>query len=313
MESLKKLRKCEHLRSSFWDMMKRAANECVEIVVSSYEPFFPLRNNHLGNHFYWLTKHMQPSAVGKRTRKEARKSGRKKDKNPGQRSEAGRIFWGQWLPSLPGLIRLSSHFPLSSYCCCYYFHRRQEVALSQPNASLPAAYQAVAGCLSWSGFHPNKSVALLNERTREKKTEECVIRWVADVCVSCCWRVRVRADPWRGCDMFLWGHLDLVSPPRSTCCDGPAERHPSPGCWESYDWVLTCLWWVTYLPSWFLSMTSNCFLSHLQREGWRKKTWDWKSNYQRKSKFVRKRTFSAGMALLHLAGLNFGVQLVAYG
>lgn len=43
------------------------------------------------------------------------------------------------------------------------------------------------------------------------------------------------------------------------------------GCCESCDWVLTCLWRVTHLPSWFLSMTSNCFLSHLQREGGERK------------------------------------------
>ncbi len=169
--------------------------------------------------------------------------------------------------------------PPTSLCLAtvsYYFHRRQEVALSQSNASLPAAYQAVAGCLSWSGFHPNRSQGLLM-RARERNNVWCVCVWYVEprgvhVCIR----------------RFGSGQIPAGAITRSLMTSGSGftstyhllqqtgQWASITGCCKSYDWVLTCLWRVTHLPSWVLSMTSNCFLSHLQREGWREKTRDWK-------------------------------------
>lgn len=81
---------------------------------------------------------------------------RKLEKNLGQRS------WdllGSMTAITTGLRPATSLLFLSSYC--YYFHRRQEVALSRHRiTSLPPPYQGVAGCLSWSYFHPNRSLDL---------------------------------------------------------------------------------------------------------------------------------------------------------
>ena len=85
------------------------------------------------------------------------------------------------------LICRPSHFPVSRCCHCYYFHGRQEAALSRPIASLPAPYQAAAGCLSWSGDRPNRSQDLLT-RARDgeragKRPRECACGGSVYVCV----------------------------------------------------------------------------------------------------------------------------------
>lgn len=127
----------------------------------------------------------------------------------------------------------SSLFPLSRY----YFHRRQEANLSQPIISLPAPYQATAG-----SFHSNTSLDLY--------------MWAWEMRISV-HDVRIRADlePKRNElyeDMRIQFHRQFP----------PAVAH----------WLISVCnrlrWGVepTHLPSWLLSMMSNCFLSHLHRE-----------------------------------------------
>lgn len=143
---------------------------------------------------------------------------------------------------------------------------------SQETGSCPLPAQRITSCrLSDSGrlfvlerLPPKQKPGLINDKREKDK-----------LCVNVCQaeEVKVRADPRQGWDMlfeniWFWFHLHVT--PAVT--KGPMSIHHRL-LW-SYDWVLTCLRRVTHLPSWFLSMTSNCFLSHLQGEGWRKKTWD---------------------------------------
>lgn len=172
----------------------------------------------MDNHFCWLAKHMNHQrSVTEWGRKRKKQVVGKKKKKSGQCLKAERIFWGQRSLLLAHLTCLSSHFPLSSYCYCYYFHRRQEVALSQPIASLPAPYQAMAGCLSWSGFHPNRSPDLLmrareRERERKKKKKTQKVRVCDMLEARGGGEVKVRADLWQRCktlfdDIWIWFHL----------------------------------------------------------------------------------------------------------
>lgn len=218
-------------------------------------------------HSHWLVKHMHPSAGGRKPEEQVEMREIQVSAAGAREDLLGGVGGGQWPHSLPALIAVSAHFPLSSYCYCYYFHRRQEVALSQPNASHPAAYQAVAGCLSWSSFHPNRRSALLMRAWERKCICACLI---CEVSGHGCHTVEVKlgAAPYNLVLRTLLmtsgsGFRPPPDPTLFTCCDRAANEHPSQAA---------CLCWVTYLPSWLRSMASNCFRIHLHRDGRKVKT-----------------------------------------
>lgn len=222
---------------------------------------FIFQDKHMDNHFHWYIKHMWTLAIRNGARKEARKAGRE-----------GPKLWSilrcmvDVLGSMTAVAARSNSSPRSVHA----FSLLILLLFSQETGSSPLPAQRITSCCLSGGGRLFVLEQIRSDRGLELILRACEAeRQITCVCQAAGVEVQGRSLP--GLRHILSWHLDLVSPPRPTCCDqwttGGADIT---GCRESYNWLLTCLWRGTHLPSWFLSMTSNCFLSHLHRDGRRK-------------------------------------------